>query len=714
MKAFRFIPVALLALTAIVACSKDEKDNGDSTKKSSVTVSLTATSKTFNNNSTSGTLNLSEASDKDVTVLLEAGGTLADRVSFTKEQTIKAGSKQVKFLINLDPEGLPQGEQNLVLSIATATAEIDEAASSVEYKLTVSFPSVGLTLASEFADGKATVEVVPSIKPLSDVTVTLGLGSIATVADATLIDSKLVSFQKTVTLVGGSTDAVSVTVNVDDSELEPGLYEVPIEIVSVSDNAVIGTPTQVSFTVAGHVKANLRSDWSVSYGGTREESGETVDVLNIAGTGDTPFYVYIYTQGAVAESFATVTDYIRFIEDNRISPNIGTEDAEHAYTGENEILLSRLSVGSYEVFILGADATGHLSGDYATCNFTLEPTPDMLAAYDLWLGDWGVAGAIWTIAEKERGASYTIHNVDNQEWDIEALLNWDGGLEIYNQESVAQDGSDTYGFCGLAGTSLWYGSFVICTGTLNDDGTATLIPATAPNGETFSSMAFLQFTSSSIYLAGSQISLPCAMGRVVEDTTAEKSADFADYVGSWIYNGTALQIKAKVAGRTYTISGLPGNENYGDIVANYADGVLYIMEQKLGSFTNDNYGACDRQYAGTDESGYPGFGYSGGWTTAKKICTLVMHESGNAVFVPGEYDTDKTFAGMTYCWVITEAGSQYIGRGNWTGNVVFVGSMVPSKAASVVAPARKIRRGNGSMLLRGQEKPFELHAMNSR
>lgn len=707
MKVVKLLQYGLLGIAAALtfsACSEKE-DDGDT--KTSNLVSISASSKTFTNNAAVITLSLTEEAAKDVSVVLEATGTLASNISFEKSQTIKAGAKQAKIPVSLNPEGLAEGDLTATITIASASVDIDEAAKSVVLSMNVLYPVITLAGPEALEEGNtsAIFTVNADVKSMTDVTVTLALASAS--GDATALTAKEATIPQTVTIEAGAT-SVNFTATIGYDALSPINYDLGVVISAVSSNAKIGDAKESHLIFKGPLNANQRTDWSVAY---KEVNADGNDTFTVTGTGESNYYIFTYDEGGVAESFEAVVDYIHYMNDNEIEKYLD-EYVEMMQKGETADLGERLPVGDYEVWVLGCDAEGHLTGDYTNGTFKLEPTDLMKAYYPYWLGEWEVDHKVWTIEADVENVSFIIKGVDGQSWDLNAKLNWDGGLDLYNQEAIEIDeAGNEYGFFGLAGSNLWFGSFVIATGTLTSADAATLAPGTAPNGATFSSMAFLQVGASSIYLAGSQIALPAEMARpsdLVIDETAVVAANYGDFLGTWDYSGYALTIAELENGVSYTIDGFPG-DGYNPVVANFdtTEGVLTIAEQDLGEWNHSTYGACKDvfggvfSYNGTEYAYYP-FNADAPGTV---ICTFQMHESGNFTILPGECNYG-TFVAANYAWVITNPDSEYVGKGNRESAFYFnEGAAVKAEAASV-APKKAVRAS--------RELQPKFRAMNAR
>ena len=125
---------------------------------------------------------------------------------------------------------------------------------------------------------------------------------------------------------------------------------------------------------------------------------------------------------------------------------------------------------------------------------------------------------------------------------------------------------------------------------------------------------------------------------------------YEDYLGSWKFGSNTISVSQKVAGSTYTVTGLPGLTSlYGtvhEVVANY-NGETHefsIMEQKLGAFDtadvpafgSNQYGVCDDYLSGVfayNTSYYPAYPYN--TSSAACLFTVALEASGEGTLSAG-------------------------------------------------------------------------------
>ena len=151
---------------------------------------------------------------------------------------------------------------------------------------------------------------------------------------------------------------------------------------------------------------------------------------------------------------------------------------------------------------------------------------------------------------------------------------------------------------------------------------------------------------------------------------------YEDYLGSWKFGGNTISVSQKVAGSTYTVTGLPGLTSlYGtvhEVVANY-NGETHefsIMEQKLGAFDtadvpafgSNQYGVCDDYLSGVfaySTSYYPAYPYN--TSSAACIFTVALEANGEGTLTAGTCE-HGAFIGLDFWWIIRTG--TYAGKGN--------------------------------------------------
>ena len=710
--------LVIVAGLAAVACKPEKVETQP-------VVTITASSTSFASNSATVNINLSAASTKAVGVKLDATGNLASALTFNKDVAVAAGSTSLPVTITANSDGLAPGSYSAEIAIVSATgAEVSTTAKSVTLTLTVAEPEpeivkVNMDSPAEFADGKAVLKLYPDAAPEKDITVTLAVGTKVSAEGATLIPESALTFNKTATIPAGSDADVEVAVSVDVNALESGLNEAVIVISNVSEGGEIGDKSEAHITTSGLIKATNRTDWTITYNGT--QGGYDI-VSYIVGSETQKWYAFYYTKGEVAAYFDSMDEYVRYMAYEEVNPYVGTEDAYTVRTGDVNLRYNPFAVGEYEFFLLGADADGYITGDYATLVVKREATNEMKAAYEDWLGEWEIAHKIWTV-EKANEAALTykvsIAGVNNS---FEAGLGWNREFEIRNQEEIAEN----IGFVGLTSSyNFWYGSFVVASAAYPTDGATTLDAANTPDGSggKFAYLSFVDFSQMSIIAL---IGIPVEMARpsdIVTDDTPVKAAAYNDFIGTWDYNGYTIVIAQKEAGSTYTVSGMGtvpapfgGNVSNPEAVFDSSNGTMYMMEQVLGSWTYAAYGFGDYMISATNDLEYPEWRWSWGHTDAAKIFTASMHQSGNVTLAGGTIAAGPV-KGIIGCWMITDTSNANVGKGNWGDPfIINEAAMVP---ASSGAGAPALKSVSGSSRISATRKAstgrgITVRAMNTR
>lgn len=262
MKRILFIMSSLLLAGScfLSSCEKEPAENGEGNGEGSgtaePTVSITADQSFAEDNTAKLTLTLSAASSSDIKVTL-AKATPQDGYSeltadYDKNITIKAGETSVKVDVEADVFGLQAGSYQAAIKIASATGAkvADNAVAYISYVYEYK-PTVDLYADAQFAGDKTAKLQVKLAKAIDkDVVVTLadGEGSEA-----------VMTYNKTVTVPAGQTEAeIEVTVEVPEG-LEPGVYPGIITIASI-ENGVAGNASSVTINLAYPFGVNITID----------------------------------------------------------------------------------------------------------------------------------------------------------------------------------------------------------------------------------------------------------------------------------------------------------------------------------------------------------------------------------------------------------------------------------------------------------------------
>lgn len=687
-------------------------------QKAVPSVSLAAGGAAFVNGEATVLVNLSTKAPSDVKVVLEAAGTLPDsNLEFEKSVTVPKGSSAATVSVKVKPDGLEAKSYDAVISIVSVTnGELGSPKS-----VTINYDASGLEKAvvnidadSEFsAENKATVTISLRKAAAEDVSVKFAVGE-NVASGKTPIPAEALSFTNPAVVPAGSKE-LELVVTVDPTKIVNGkAYQADLIIESVSSNAKVGTDVEVFIDFRSAIVANLRNDWSVSFEGEYEQNGNTYHSVSVEGLGDEgTYYLFIYEKGTISKYFNSVSEYVDYMELEEIAPYIGTDDAYQIKSGDKGWLYRMFAVGEYEIWLLGCDSEGHITGDYTTSTFEIEPSAEQIAAYDEWLGEWEINHKTLVITENKRYVSYNITGFLGYDFVLPAVLNSDCTLGLMGQSPVNEDG--TVGFFGIGkneqeGYVSLYTNSVVGSATMSGDKLkATFTASLDPNGEPLTGVAFLSLSGGSVSgWYSSEFKFPFEMARPTEavlDTTPEKDGAFADFIGGWSYNGYDLVIadNSSAEANTYLVSGIPNDASgsYGPFKAVFADGKVTIATQVLGSWTHQTYGECHDNLsaafiAGDDEYRY--FPFNGG-EEGVVVATIVLHESGNFTIKPGVVTlqlssgpVDFDVIGISYSWSILTGDNA--GRGNWEDALYFGENVAGIRAAATPASLRARRAGS--------------------
>ncbi|MBO7069987.1 MAG: hypothetical protein J6W09_01690 [Bacteroidales bacterium] len=687
MKVSLFKSLLVVAATVVLFASC-------SPKQESVRVGLDATAPSFANGKVDLIVALSGQSATNVGVTLTASGSIpASSLTFEKNPSIPAGTTSKTVSVTVDESTLEPGDYEATFSISSVTgADINVAKQSVTVKLTVEapviIPEVSIPSYSEaFTDNKASFKVALDKAIDSDVVVNFEVKT--DLGEYEAVPAEALSFSNPLTIAAGTTE-FEVEVTLDPTAIAKGVSSyAAIAIASVSENAKVASrKIQTYIEAFSPLQANLRSDWSVTFAGEyTATNGNIYHEIDAAGMGENgTYYIFIYEKGLVASEFEDISEYLQYMEENAVGPNLGTENAYQIKKGEEGWLYNKFSVGEYEIWLAGCREDGHLTGDYTTSTFAIEPTQEMKDAYNKFLGEWILDSPTltWTIKEKVFGSSYTIEGLEGLDWPVEALLNEDLQLEIHAQKvadsySVSTDDGTFDCTVGLYGIDdgegyYWTGTYTIAYGAIDEDGNIQLTGGKVSGSsgsfglKTMIFIAEAKNGKGAWSLTNSACNLPNVLinpDNIEKETTPVVSASFNDFIGTWVFNGYPIEIKAGETENTYVFSIDPELE----AVAKYEDGALVLYDQILSTYeeTEAGYGTCADFIGGIFAYGgkqytYYMFNNSAVQTEISKIFTAQLHESGNITLLPGECKYGE-YIGFSYSWVILNTAHQYYGNG---------------------------------------------------
>ena len=687
------------------------------------TVTIAALSDTFDAQGEANvSVMLSSIALEEVTVSLTATGDAAAAVTMDKIVKIGLGSKSQALTVKVD---LAQIKADTKVTIAIQSAVGATVGSPKEVSIAVKAGAasedpavVSIESDDQFAADATAKLTLKLNKALStDVSVELAVNSSE---DYSTIPAEALTFENPVVIKAGQTKA-EVKVILDPATLVSGDNYALISVKSVSGNASAAKDAEAQILYTKAVTENLRSDWKVEFSGEYEEDGQVFHGITVSGVSDTQsYYLYVLEKGTIAGSFDSYGDFLQYVETYIVGPSLGTENAPRIKVGPETWLYYKLPVGGYEVVLVGCSESGHLTGDYATTQFDIEPSEEMKAVYEKYLGEWLLNNPrlTWTISQKVYGYSYTITGLEGLDFEVEAYLNDDLQLEIYSQEAVAEnyivtdskgvDHTCTVGLYGLDDEDgyFWTGEYLIAYGELDEDGNIYLAPGKVANQEKEYTLGTMLFIAIENVEDGGAWSLSRAYNDLpnylinpanieVEETPVVDAA-FEDFCGYWNFGGYGIDIYAGEEENTYVFSFGEGYE----AAAKYEDGKLTLYDQTFAPFEHNSYGACTMILGGIFSYNNAEYFYyfsnnGGNFDSITKIFTAELHESGNITLVPGECEYGE-YVGFRVRWIIINESSDYYGQGNSITETIYFSDIVkPIEEEETDEPAAiSLRKAN--------------------
>lgn len=639
MKVFKTLLLAVATIALFAACKPKEE---------AVRVGLDSTAPTFIDGSVNLILTLSGRSSTNVGVTLSVTGNIpSESLTFEKNPSVAAGAVSATVPVTVNPATLEPGNYQATFTITHVDgADINVAKQSVTVELAVEgapTPTVSFSSYSEAFDdaGKAKAKIALSAAAEEDVTVNFEV--VTEYKDYNALPADVLTFTNPVTIPAGTLEK-EVEIVVDKTKLSNGVtYYAIISIASVSENAKLAPSTSTQKPTAfieffTPITANLRSDWTISFAGEGTVDSSPCHLINAAGVGaEGTYYIFVLSKGFVADNFTDVTEFVQYLEEQIIGPRIGTEYAYAIKTGEQSWPYSVFSVGAYEMWLLGCNEAGHITGDYATGNFNIDATTEQLEAYAKWIGEWKVTrGTLvdkWVITEDYPGGSVFIKGIDGEDSTISDILvsaDYDAvndQIVIYTQDCKIWTYQGTDYIISLLGlynnsTSLVSGDFDLARISMTAENTATI----ASGGSVQMSDGTYEITGmtffgapegeSNGYVFNKQVfyKWPETMTKIVADND---DPVYNAYLGDWVITrmdsewddettsyvqlgevNDTLTFAPKIAGNSFYISGFEG---YSDIVleADYDSekGSFTIKEQKfnIGEYSFGVFGMFNYQ-----------------------------------------------------------------------------------------------------------------------
>ncbi|MBR5906188.1 MAG: hypothetical protein IKZ51_07015 [Bacteroidales bacterium] len=627
-----FFKSALLAIGAMAMLA-----SCDFLKKEDVLVGFSSATP-FADGTATLTVSLSSPASSNVSVSISCDGNLPNGgLTFSSPVEIPAGSTSGDCHLTLNEDKFSPGEYDAVFTIVSVKgAKVDPSKNTCSLKLIVEedpvnpvvTPSVvSISNYSEsFTDGKASFTLALDKAADSDVYVNFSVQT--EVEGYAAIPASALTFDNPAIIPAGALSK-EISVTLDESAVQKGVSNYAIIVISsVSDNAVVASSkTKTYIEATAPLAANLRSDWTVAFAGEYERDGVVYHTIEVKGVGENDgYYIFPYNAGTVDFYFnGDMTAFIKTMEEIVAEP-LGTEQAYQIKKGSTGWLYQKFPVGEYEIWMLGCSESGHLTGDYATSTFKIEATPEVLAAYNKWLGEWNVTRQSktdkWVITEDVPGASFCIQGIDGDNptiADIQVYADYDAAndeIVLYTQDckTWSYNGTDyTIALIGMYenSTKLVTGDFDLAVISRTGDNSATIKSGgtvTVSGGSTFdvTGMTFFAIPpSGSGYVFNGQVFYlwPETMTRI---EAIENDPVYNAFLGDWNIKrmnsewddsanafketgevSDTWTISPKLAGYTFYISGFEGFSDV-VIVADYnaASGSLSVSEQ---SFTIGEY-----------------------------------------------------------------------------------------------------------------------------
>ena len=394
---------------------------------------------------------LSEAASDDVAVNLSASGDLAAAVSFEKAVVISAGNKSLDVKVVLTDKTKSGGVTIAIDAVNGATIGKAKSVTLVATKAAV--PTVSISKYDDVFNENNAATITLALNPAAsaDVTVTLAVAAKES-EEFAVIPADAVTFDAQVIIPAGQKSATA-TVSVNPELLPTGDSYLYIDVTAVSEGAEIGKNIEAVICFTKPIVANLRSDWTVTYGGNYEyelQDGTTMttDLLNIAGLGEQPFILDYYQEGTLEYNEMTPAQYVLY-KDERIKASIAegatAEDLEVIVPTADpySIVFDLFDPGTYEVILLACNQNGSLTGDYAYSTFEIIDPEEATEEYQAWTGKWTIGGKTYYIDPKWNNKSYTIWGFD-EDYYFGAPVNYDAEKNTIRMEFAYLDASSSY------------------------------------------------------------------------------------------------------------------------------------------------------------------------------------------------------------------------------------------------------------------------------
>ena len=393
------------------------------------------------------------------------------------------------------------------------------------------------------------------------------------------------------------------------------INNVPQEDNSAVVNILVENVTEFSVSEA--------TDWELYYSGTGSPyAAEGYPEIVGMKTADPGYYIFNVFSADMLDAkydskeamYAWAGDYLANYAQYTISQDMLIYDrsydsayAKIAHTGNHESYMAELDYGRYYFIAVGLDEYANFTGKAYMQEFVKEDLHKK-AAYEDFLGEWTFTNEngiseIWNFVEKEAGVSYTVENISGidpygdqlavAEYDAEAgkVTFSNQKLSKWTYEGVTYQDYFVAVYPGIFGgyfdNSEYMETPLIATLGFYEDGTADLRPASDDYGP-LEGFAYVYYNENLeqynydavVWFSGSTIQ----KGAVVEE---EYNAEYKDYLGQWQVGAKVYTVSEKETGKTYAITGLAGQEESYNVVANFSKGRLVLPEQVVSGTASD-------------------------------------------------------------------------------------------------------------------------------
>ena len=464
--------IALIALSAGVlalSCAKKEQPQ-DSKIQTPVLASISADSY-FTSGSATVKAVLSQASTQTVTITLEPGSALSkdyttaiDSELITIEDiVIPAGQLEGTATVIVNGEDLEKGkyETQIVATSIVGANLSSKATANILFLTGVSVATVEFDAALD-ADGTTTFTVSLDMPSETDCEVSLGY---FTIAGYPFADEEAVSFDKTVTVEAGETEASGKFALDLDKLPASGVYYVALEVTGVSEGPFEAGDGFDNTGIRYTLPVNMTETWIPAYIDKEYYEGDYMECYFQKAV-STPYYDYYVTSADVVEEEEEIPNsfvFTNLIADENdylsaylakytpaVLANAGMIKAStrHYFYGKDR------DPGEYKLWILGLDEKGVCTGEYAVADFeVVADTPE----FATWLGKWVLKSTekeekpvVVSINTAEQNAYYTIDGLEGLSTASKYLT----AFGEIDEESGALYIFSNYSYYG--GSYLWY------------------------------------------------------------------------------------------------------------------------------------------------------------------------------------------------------------------------------------------------------------------